>query len=273
MREIDQLHGDLDPIKDPGPWFDPADPQTAGRLVALALTAQEKRPLAEIKRSRTYGAGVYAIYYEGTFPDYALLAGKETPLYVGKADPRQSQAKSPRDQGPALVSRLADHLRMIETIQRAAQERATSPRITVDEFTCRRLVCATNAQLVAEQHLIRMFRPIWNSGIGVCWGISKHGDDADTRANDRSPWDTMHPGRPWADRSLRDQVPLDEIRANIRQRLEEPGYIFESPDQVVLSFLQAFRQSLPITPEVPTEDLVDAADIPPDDPQPSPLLE
>jgi hypothetical protein len=41
---------------------------------------------------------------------------------------------------------------------------------------CRRLVCATNAQLVAEKHLIRTFWPIWNSETKTCWGMSKHGD-------------------------------------------------------------------------------------------------
>lgn len=32
----------------------------------------------------------------------------------------------------------------------------------------------------------------------VCYGFGKHGDSAGTRKNERSPWDTIHPGRPWA---------------------------------------------------------------------------
>ncbi|WP_425474479.1 Eco29kI family restriction endonuclease, partial [Staphylococcus gallinarum] len=70
--------------------------------------------------------------------------------------------------------------------------------LNIEDFLCRRLVCATNAQLVAERHLINTFRPIWNNEVQICWGISKHGDAAKTRANKRSPWDVMHPGRAWA---------------------------------------------------------------------------
>ena len=60
--------------------------------------------------------------------------------------------------------------------------------IKLSDFMCRRLVCATNAQLVAEKHLIRTFWPIWNMETKACWGMSKHGDSAGTRKNKRSPW-------------------------------------------------------------------------------------
>jgi hypothetical protein len=46
--------------------------------------------------------------------------------------------------------------------------------------------------------LINGFHPIWNDEVGICFGIGKHGDSADTRRNTRSPWDTLHPGRKWA---------------------------------------------------------------------------
>ncbi|MCH7885481.1 MAG: Eco29kI family restriction endonuclease, partial [Planctomycetes bacterium] len=41
------------------------------------------------------GAGVYALYYNGNFPAYAPIKGTETPIYVGKADPRSDMAKLP----------------------------------------------------------------------------------------------------------------------------------------------------------------------------------
>jgi hypothetical protein len=55
MGEIETARADFDPIKDPGASFDPTNPETAGRLVALALMAQDKVPLARI--ARTYGSG------------------------------------------------------------------------------------------------------------------------------------------------------------------------------------------------------------------------
>jgi Eco29kI restriction endonuclease len=87
---------------------------------------------------------------------------------------------------------------------------------------CRRLVCATNAQLVAEKHLIRTFWPVWNSETRACWGMSKHGDSAGTRKNKRSPWDVVHPGRPWAlDNRLTDSLTNQEIAAHIAKTLRD----------------------------------------------------
>ncbi|WP_461326362.1 Eco29kI family restriction endonuclease [Bradyrhizobium diazoefficiens] len=84
------------------------------------------------------------------------------------------------------------------------------------------MVCAPNAQLVAEKHLIRTFWPVWNSETKACWGMSKHGDSAGTRKNKRSPWDVVHPGRPWAlDDEIEDKFTPDEIAQKIDQVLQK----------------------------------------------------
>ena len=81
-------------------------------------------------------------------------------------------------------------------------------------------MCATNAQLVAENHLIRTFWPLWNQETKTCWGMSKHGDAATTRANKRSPWDVVHPGRAWAlDAKLKNSLEPDEIETKIGETL------------------------------------------------------
>lgn len=59
--------------------------------------------------------------------------------------------------------------------------------------------------------MIRLFLPIWNKEIKICFGIGKHGDAAVTRGNRRSPWDTMHPGRAWANATLADQSSRERI--------------------------------------------------------------
>jgi hypothetical protein len=75
---------------------------------------------------------------------------------------------------------------------------------------------------VAEKHLIHTFWPIWNSETKACWGLSKHGDAAKTRANKRSPWDVVHPGRAWAlDKSLADSLTPDQIAARIEATLDK----------------------------------------------------
>ena len=167
-------------------------------MVALALLAQPFVELAAVRDA--YGAGIYAIYYTGSHPLYAAISGTETPIYVGKADPKKPDASNPREQGIRLTARLREHASAIARTEIYAAKNIPHhwPRIKLADFKCRRLVCATNAQLVAEVHLIKMFWPLWNSETKACWGLSKHGDAAITRKNKRSPWDVVHPGREWA---------------------------------------------------------------------------
>lgn len=108
-------------------------------------------------------------------------------------------ASDSREQGDKLTGHLIEHAKTIATAERYSNQLppGLSP-ISLADFTCRRLVWATNAQLVAEKHLIRTFWPLWNSETKACWGMSKHGDAAKTRKNKRSPWDVVHPGRRWA---------------------------------------------------------------------------
>lgn len=216
---VEAARSSTDPIRMPRATFDPADPKAIGRMVSIALLAQPLIPLVDVRPA--YGSGVYAIYYRGDHPLYAGISGSETPIYVGKADPANDDASNTREQGAKLTARLLEHAGTIETAEGYAGELPPhlSPILLAD-FVCRRLVCATNAQLVAEKHLIRTFWPIWNSETKACWGMSKHGDAAKTRANKRSPWDVVHPGRLWAlDERLEDSLSPDEIAIRIHATL------------------------------------------------------
>jgi len=241
-----------DPIITPRASFDPSDPKVVGRMVALALLAQVRVPLNTIEP--TYGSGVYAIYYEGDHPLYQAISGTETPIYVGKADPASGDASTVREQGPRLTGRLLEHAGTIATAANYIE--AVTPAgihpIRLEDFTCRRLVCATNAQLVAEKHLIGMFWPLWNSETKACWGMSKHGDSAKTRSNKRSPWDVVHPGRQWAlDELLVDSLSLDEIRDRIDAIIERVPPRTDHAN-LLEEVLGAFRQQDAL-PEVETE--------------------
>lgn len=243
--EIEQTRHKLDPIKEPGASFDPSNPDTAGRLVALALVAQDRVQLDRV--ARTYGSGIYAIYYHGDHPAYRRISHSETPIYVGKADPQQPQARTSREQGPQLYGRLADHRRMIRTVGLHAEKNKLPNPLRVEDFQCRRLVCASNAQLVAEAQLISIFKPIWNKEFSICWGISKHGDAAKTRSNKRSPWDVMHPGREWAmDEVLADKLSTGTIVKRISEHLDlhKP---YRSRARVVRDFLAIFAQNAAMT--------------------------
>ena len=200
----------LDPVLRPDSIFDPTDPNTAGRIVALTLVAQQRHSLAHIPDF--YGAGVYAIYYKGDFAPYLMLKGKDHPIYVGKADPDNPSAKEALKQGTKLSSRLREHAKSI---------RKARTTLSIADFECRFLIVQTGFQKSAEDYLINFFQPIWNSETKICFGLGKHGDSSDTRGNKRSPWDTLHPGRAWADSTTENQKAPELILEQINNHLEQ----------------------------------------------------
>lgn len=208
--DLAQLDSILDPIQHPRSIFDPSDPKVIGRFVAMALLAQPRIHLDQVLRF--YGSGIYALYYSGQFKAYGPISKTDHPIYVGKVDPKMPHARSAREQGPQLSSRLREHLKSVSHVDAIAPQ----------DFECRYLVITSGWQGAAENHLIHFYRPIWNNEVGICFGIGKHGDSAGTRKNLRSPWDTMHPGRPWAGSSeLKNQKTQQQIAAELLVHFKE----------------------------------------------------
>ncbi|MBU1347696.1 MAG: Eco29kI family restriction endonuclease [Alphaproteobacteria bacterium] len=209
VQDVEGALQRIDPIALPSVVFDPSNPKIIGRFTALALVAQDREPLAEI--GKFYGSGVYAIYYRGDFEPYGPLKNSETPIYVGQAAPAVANAHTARDQGPRLAARLNEHRKNI------AKAETT---LRVEDFEARFLVVQSGWETAAEDFLIHLFRPVWNSETNILYGLGKHGDDATTRANKRSPWDTLHPGRVWAAKSIEDartpDVIIGDLEAHFR---------------------------------------------------------
>lgn len=222
---------DLDPIKHPGFVFDPSNPNVVGRVVGITMIAQPRKPLANVERF--YGSGVYAIYYNGDFTAYTGISRKEHPIYVGKADPADAASKTAVEQGDRLCNRLADHRKNIA--------KATST-LRLEDFEYRALVVQTGWQTSAEDYLIHLFKPIWNSEINICYGFGKHGDDPGTRANLRSPWDTLHHGRDWAHRdpNMKDARAAERIIEDIARHLAKYPPV-GSIDEILGRFLDEMR--------------------------------
>lgn len=240
VDELQHVVASLDPVRSPLSLFDPADPRVVGKFVGIALVAQDKFPLLDLPAF--YGAGVYALYYEGDYAPYRPLAGSENPIYVGKADPEEPSAKTPRLQGPKLHRRLKEHLR---SICRAAEDDART--LNPADFRCRFLVVQSGWQIAAENYLINLFQPIWNDEIRLCFGIGKHGDSPDTRGNLRSPWDTLHPGRKWAYRNksdgsaIKDAKPKEVIFSEIADHFaKNPPY--EDVEAILKRFFKDLHQ-------------------------------
>jgi hypothetical protein len=221
----------LDPIKQPEFVFEPSNPKIAGRIMGIALIAQPRKPLVDIENF--YGSGVYSIYYSGDFDAYRAISKKEHPIYVGKADPADPASRTAEQQGDRLSRRLKDHRR---NITKAAGT------LRLEDFEYRALVVQTGYQGAAEEFLIHLFKPIWNKEIGICYGLGKHGDAPTTRANLRSPWDTLHLGRDWAHRdpNMKDARPKAKIIRDIAEHLRRYPPL-KSTDEILRRFLQEMR--------------------------------
>lgn len=178
------------PIIEP---FNPLDKTNLGESVAEAMLNQ---PVGPLPPAPFIGAGIYAIYYVGDFPLYKEIAEKnrndqfQWPIYVGKAVPagaRKGGFGLGAEPGQVLYKRLAEHASSIEQ----------AGNLDLNDFMCRFLVVDDIWIPLAESLLIEMYLPLWNRNID---GFGNH-DPGKGRYNQRkSPWDTIHPGRPWADR-------------------------------------------------------------------------
>jgi hypothetical protein len=213
VLRLNSIAQSIDLVRQPKHVFDPTSPKVIGEMVAHTLLLQDMETLAEAITQSFYGAGVYALYYRGKFDCYAPISGKDHPIYVGKADPEALHALTAEAQGTRLHTRLKDHHRSISNAE----------NLKLGDFDCRYLVVRSAWVETAEDLLIDWFNPVWNNEMKVCYGFGKHGDSAGTRKNERSPWDTLHPGRPWAksDTNTPNKRSVVQIRADIAEHFKK----------------------------------------------------
>ena len=110
--------------------------------------------------------------------------------YVGKAVPegaRKGGFGLGVDPGRVLFRRLNEHAKSI----------AAAKNLDVRDFYCRYLVTDDIWIPLAEAVLIDVFRPVWNKLVD---GFGNHDPGKGRYNQQRSPWDTLHRGRTWADR-------------------------------------------------------------------------
>ena len=134
------------------------------------------------------GPGIYALYYAGPFDPYRPVSIADRPIYVGKAVPPGSRRGEGVDSTvPALRRRLREHTRSIEA----------AANLEVADFAFRSLAVQPVWIALAERFLIDRHKPVWN----VCLdGFGDHDPGRGRSGSRKSRWDTLHPGRPWADR-------------------------------------------------------------------------
>ncbi|MFP3883350.1 MAG: Eco29kI family restriction endonuclease [Actinomycetota bacterium] len=142
------------------------------RRLAAAVSAARAVPLAEARPPDSSSA--YLLYYQGGLPLYQPVVAAQTPIYVGSA-------KNVR-------RRLGEHRSSIRAVR----------SLNVADFMARLIETPTHdAAVYAESRLITLYRPVWNLDELAGFG-SKHQGLGRIAAQEPSPWDTIHPGRPWA---------------------------------------------------------------------------
>jgi hypothetical protein len=170
--------------------FNPLDKKNLGASVAEAMLGRRACPLGDIPEFN--GAGIYAIYYAGSFAPYKEIAKRNrnaptVPIYVGKAVPSGARkgGGAGASGGKPLFNRLSEHAESIRSVK----------SLQIKDFSCRFLVVDDIWIPLGESLLIARYSPAWNSIID---GFGNH-DPGKGRYNGKRPrWDVLHPGRAWA---------------------------------------------------------------------------
>lgn len=189
--------------------------QDLAELLRKAVQFFNGTPVLQLPlKERFDGAGIYAIYYkgkEGLYAPYGSIINAyayNEPIYVGKAEPdgkRQGRALM-QESGAKLYGRLKEHVRSIKAVA----------GLSIDDFCCRFVICEgdTVAMIPAfEAALTARFHPLWNTFVD---GFGNHDPGKGRASGVRSLWDTLHPGRKFAEALPANPCPLKMIRTRIK---------------------------------------------------------
>lgn len=192
--------------------YNPLDKSNLGRSLSEALLST---PVQPIKPPKFVGAGIYALYYSGDLQLYRPISTCNAngewrqPIYVGKAVPEGSRKgvyRPDADTGTVLWRRLREHAKSIEECA----------NLDVNDFKCRYLVADDIWIPLGEALLINRFSPLWNV---LVEGFGIHTPGEGRQKQQRSMWDTLHPGRKLAEGLPLHKKGQSEIEKAVREFL------------------------------------------------------
>lgn len=111
------------------------------------------------------------------------------------------------------MTHLSEHRKSIEQVA----------NLEIGDFWCRYLVVDDIWIPLGESLLIQRHRPIWNSLID---GFGNHDPGAGRHKGARPNWDTLHPGRSWAERCAPSKLSEEQIRHHICEYWD----LYKGPD-------------------------------------------
>lgn len=195
--------------------YNPLEKQNLAESVVNELLEVPVSPLEALTPFE--GAGVYVIYYVGNFEPYAPYKNNleggvfEKPIYVGKAIPKGARTGGiglDEAPGQVLYGRLKEHL---ESVRQANN-------LDSRDFYFRHLVVDDIWIPLSESLLIASYKPIWNVTIT---GFGNHDPGSGRYNQKRSLWDTIHPGRSWAERCQPALLTSEQILGNLSNSQDE----------------------------------------------------
>jgi len=201
--------------------YNPLEKENLGKSVAESLLNSSPIPLGKLKTFS--GAGIYAIYDTGDFPTSFPLTKLnaspqelKAPIYVGKAIPTGGR-KGVIDpeisaKGQKLYKRLDEHRKSIDD----------ATNLKIEDFWFRNLVVDDVWIPLGESLIIQHYHPLWNL---VVDGFGNHNPGSGRFAGKRSSWDTIHPGRSWAEQCAPSKLTEDEILEQISKFWVANGYV------------------------------------------------
>lgn len=176
--------------KKKGP-YNPLDKANLGRSVAEAILNQ---PYQVMPPKPFEGIGIYAIYYFGNNPIYAMNSRYNQrndigwPIYIGKAiatGGRKGILNTENSKSKNLYNRIRKHANTIDEVE----------NLNLKDFKCKYLTIDSIWIPLGEQLLIDRYKPLWNSIID---GFGNN-DPGSRRYSGNSPeWHLLHRGVSWA---------------------------------------------------------------------------
>lgn len=195
--------------------YNPLDKRNLGASVAEAMLGREVHALGKLAAFK--GAGIYAIYYTGTFDAYKAFRERnaeekwQAPIYVGKAVPAGARkgnvGLNSTGETTVLFKRLLEHAESINVTE----------NLSINDFHCRYLVVDDIWIPLGESLLIAKFAPVWNTLVD---GFGNHDPGAGRYQGLRPRWDVLHPGRAWAAKCQQRPESADQIKADVVRYLK-----------------------------------------------------
>lgn len=193
--------------------YNPLEKLHLAESIVRAILGSSVLPLSDT--TSVTGAGVYIIYYTGSFRPYAPIAKKnkndnfQQPIYIGKAIPkggRKGGLGADSSKSIALRDRLNQHRDSVSEVT----------NLDLEDFHFRSLVVDDIWIPLGENMLIEKYKPVWNLVID---GFGNKDPGRRRKDQHRSPWDVLHPGRKFAEKLGQHPKSAEEFISDISEYL------------------------------------------------------